>query len=79
MQLPVDPIARQFGGRIRARQEKRMAGCLAKMFHEGGSAELMRGLRGTAADFQNLTEGAERVSSCLGSVIRARVGDDDDP
>ncbi len=56
-----------------------MAGYLAKMFHEGGGAKLMRGLRGTAADFQDLTEGAQRVPSCLGSVIRARVGDNDDP
>jgi hypothetical protein len=49
------------------------------MFHDGSRAELMRGLPGTRGDFQDLTEGAERVSSCLGGVIRAGVSDDDDP
>jgi hypothetical protein len=40
---------------------------------------LMRGLPGTGADFQHLAEGTERVSRCLGGVIRAGVSDDDDP
>jgi len=49
------------------------------MFHDGRCAELMRDLPGSGGDFQDLTEGAERVSSCLGGVIRAGVSDDDDP
>jgi hypothetical protein len=49
------------------------------MFHDDGCAELMRGWPGTRGDFQNLTEGAERVSSCLGGVIGAGVSDNDDP
>lgn len=71
MKLHVDPIARQHCGGIRARQEQRMAWNPAKMLHHDSCAQLMGGLRGLSADFQDLAKRAERVSSRLGSVIRA--------
>ena len=49
------------------------------MFNHDACAELMGGLRGPGADFQNLAEGAECDSSCLGGVIGAGVGDYHDP
>jgi hypothetical protein len=52
---------------------------MAKMFHDDVCAELMGGLPGMGADFQYLAEGAKCVSSCLGGVIRTRIGDDDNP
>jgi hypothetical protein len=39
----------------------------------------MCGLRGTGADFQHVTERTQRLSGHLGGVIRARIGDDDNP
>jgi hypothetical protein len=39
----------------------------------------MRGLPGAGADFQHLTERAQRLSGYLGSVVRAGIGNDDDP
>ena len=56
-----------------------MARNLAKMVHHDSCAQLIGGLRGLSADFQDLAKRAERVSSRLGSVIRARVGDHHDP
>lgn len=49
------------------------------MFHDGGGTDLMRGLTGAGADFQHLTERAQRLSGDLGGVIRAGIGNDDDP
>jgi hypothetical protein len=56
-----------------------MAWYVAKMFNHDAYAELMRGLPGPGADFQNLAEGAECDSSCFGGVICACVGDYHDP
>ena len=39
----------------------------------------MCGLTGTGANFQHLTERAQRLSGYLGGVIRAGIGNDDDP
>jgi hypothetical protein len=39
----------------------------------------MCGLAGTGGDFQHLTERPERYAGYLGGVIRARIGDDDNP
>jgi len=39
----------------------------------------MRGLAGTGGDFQHLTERPQRKAGYLGGVIRARVGNDDNP
>ena len=79
MQLRVDPIARQFCCCIRARQKKRVAGDIAKMFHDGGRADLMRGLSRARADFQYLPKRAQRLAGYLGRVIRAGIRHDDDP
>jgi hypothetical protein len=49
------------------------------MLHDDARADLMRGLPGVGTDFQDLAEGAKRLSGYLGRVIRARVGDDNDP
>ena len=78
-ELPVDPIARQFRGCIGACQDERVARQVAKMFHDGACAELMRGLPGMGADLQHLTEGAQRFSGYLGCVIRTGVRDHGDP
>lgn len=78
LQLRIDPIVRQFR-RIGARQQQRVAGYVAKMLDDGCCADSMCGLTGTGADFQHLTERAQRLSGHLGSVIRARVGHDDNP
>ena len=56
-----------------------MAWNLAKVFHHDCGTQLICGLPGMGADFQHLAECAQSVSSCLSRVIRARVGDDDDP
>jgi len=39
----------------------------------------MCGLAGPGGDFQHLTERAKRLSGHLGGVVRARIGDDDNP
>lgn len=71
MQLHVDPIARQYGCGVRAREEQRMARNLAKVVQDDGRSQLIGGLRGASANLQYLAKRAESVSSRFGSVITA--------
>ena len=52
---------------------------VAKVFHEQGGPDSMRGLPGPCGDFQHLAEGAECLAGDLGGVIRASIGDHHDP
>lgn len=49
------------------------------MFHHDCCTQLICSLPRVGADFQHLAKRAKAVSSRLSGVMRARVGDDDDP